>query len=307
MSSHEGAHAHAILDVIKRCCIEISTLIRQGDSENNSKDMHHQNISGDEQLKLDLISNEILKEHLLECEHVRAIGSEEEDSIIPSENEHARYLVCFDPLDGSSNIDVNITVGTIFAIYRYSSSGILTNGRDIVMAGYCLYGGSTQLIVSDIFSGSTKMYSLYTRGTTEDFVLIEPNLRIPEQGKIYAINESNRHRYLDKRLNAFVEWLIKQNRTARWVGSLVADAHRTLIKGGFFAYPGNTDHPCGKLRLLYEVYPFAFIFDISGGCSSDGRVSNLLDLPFPASEIHMKTSTYLSSPYEMELLNKIVL
>lgn len=299
MSSKE---VHAILDIIKRCCTEISELIRGGDSDNNSKEMHLTNATGDEQLKLDLVSNSILLENLSECKHIKTIGSEELETFIETGNEYGEYLVCFDPLDGSSNINVNITVGTIFAIYKYSN-GTLGSGRNIVMAGYCLYGGSTQLIVSDVFSNATNMYTLRGSG---HFVLTEPNIRIPDKGKIYAINESNRYRYLDKRLNAFVEWLIRENRTARWVGSLVADAHRTLMKGGFFAYPGNIDHPCGKLRLLYEVYPFAFIFEMSGGKTSDGISSSLLDLTFPVDDIHQKTSCYLSSVYEMDLLDKII-
>lgn len=304
--SREGRHVHSILDTIKKCCIEISILIRQGDSISGlAKDMHLVNGAGDNVKKLDLIANEILKEHLLECQHVRTIGSEEEAHFVSSEYTNGDYLVCFDPLDGSSNIDVNITVGTIFAIYRYSKTGTISSGRDIVMAGYCLYGGSTQLVVADSFSKQTKMYSLL-RDT--DFMLMEPNLKIPASGKIYSVNESNKHIYIDERMGTLIEWLIKEKRTARWVGSLVADAHRTLIKGGFFAYPGNWDNPNGKLRLLYEVYPFAFIFDIAGGCSSaggDGRC--ILDIPFPRDDPHYKTSTYLSSPEEMKMLKQIKL
>lgn len=309
-SSHNSSHVHAILDIIKRCCTEISTLIRQGDSESNSKDMHTVNSAGDNVKKLDLICNEILKEHLLECEHIRAIGSEEEPGLVDTEYSNGDYLVCYDPLDGSSNIDVNITVGTIFAIYKYNSEGIIKNGHDIVMAGYCLYGGSTQLVVSDVFSKQTKMWTLYKSDNISDFILMEPNLKIPEKGKIYSINESNKHRFLDKRINPFIEQCINNNDyTTRWVGSLVADAHRTLIKGGFFAYPGNTYHPNGKLRLLYEVYPFAFIFEMSGGYSSDMRSEtprSILDLPYPLNP-HIKVPTYLSSPYEMKILNKITI
>lgn len=305
-NSHESAHIHAILDIVKKCCIEISILIRQGDSISGlSKDMHVTNKTGDEVKKLDLMANEILKEHLLECEYVYAIGSEEEPDLIQSEYADAKYLVCFDPLDGSSNIDVNITVGTIFAIYKYSSNREIKSGRDIVMAGYCLYGGSTQFIVSDSFSQQTKMYSLLR---DEDFVLMEPNLNIPERGKIYSVNESNKHIFLDMRINILIKWLIKEGRTARWVGSLVADAHRTLIKGGFFAYPGNWNHPKGKLRLLYEVYPFAFIFDMAGGCSSAAKDDQcILDIPFPKDNIHLKTPAYLSSPEEMNMLKQIKL
>ena len=305
MSFHDAAHIHTILNVIKRCCIEITNLIRQGDSKSMNKAMYTTNTTGDEVKKLDLISNEILKENLAKCEHVRMIGSEEEPTLIETEYPEAKYLVCYDPLDGSSNIDVNITVGTIFTIYKLCSDGTIKNGRDIVMAGYCLYGGSTQLVVSDSHSKQTKMYSLYT-GIPDDFVLIEPNLKIPDKGSIYAVNESNKHKFIDGRINSFIESCIRSRYTTRWVGSLVADAHRTLVKGGFFAYPGNINHPNGKLRLLYEAYPFAYIFEMSGGCSCWG-VDNesILDIPFPLDDIHLKVPTYLSSPYEMKKLNDL--
>jgi fructose-1,6-bisphosphatase I len=295
MSIHE---IHHIIDIIKKCCIEISDLIRTGDTESMGAELHQINKAGDEVKKLDLISNEILKDHLLDCKSIKLIGSEEEDTLVNTEYTNGKYMVCYDPLDGSSNIDVNITVGTIFAIYKLNESGIVSNGRNIVCAGYCLYGGSTQFIVAD--ETHVKMYHLYNN----DFVLLNHSIKIPEKGKIYSINESNKHKFIDHRYNKVIERFIEDKKTTRWVGSLVADAHRTLIKGGFFAYPGNCDYPNGKLRLLYEVYPFAYIFDKAGGSSSNGDIC-LLDINFPSENIHEKTPTILSSIHEIDIFNNL--
>lgn len=286
-----------IVQIIKQCCIEISKLIRQGDSLSLASDMHAVNKAGDGVKKLDMIANEILKEHLLQCPSVRCIGSEEEDKIVYSEYQDAPYLVCFDPLDGSSNIDVNITVGTIFALYKFDENGCILDGHNIELAGYCLYGGSTQFILAD-----TTHVKMYTCHEEHDFILMEPNLRIPKIGPIYSINESNRYIWTNPKFQKAVDSFIKQGKTTRWVGSLVADAHRTLLKGGFFSYPGNENNPNGKLRLLYEVYPFAFIFQIAGGCSSNGTDDNgnILDIPFPTDNVHLKIPTILCSQTEFD-------
>lgn len=288
-----------IVRVIKDCCIEISSLIRHGDSESLEHLTSTHNKTGDEVKKLDLISNEILKEKLIECDNIRLIGSEEEETLIKTPFENGRYLVCFDPLDGSSNIGVNITVGTIFAIYDLNKNKLNKNtvcGEDIVCAGYCLYGGSTQFIISHL--DGTKMFTLHHH----EFILSEPSIKIPSSGSIYSVNESNRHKFVDKQMNNLIDYFISHGKTARWVGSLVADGHRTLLKGGFFAYPGNNTHPNGKLRLLYEVLPFAFIFKISGG-KSIPKLTQCVDLD---KDIHQKISTVLSSSVEMVQYNKLL-
>jgi fructose-1,6-bisphosphatase I len=191
------------------------------------------------------------------------------------------------------------TVGTIFAIYRFREDNTIQSGRDIVAAGYCLYGGSTQLILAEKSTNCVKMYRLCP-ASGNVFILIEPTLRIPNKGGIYSINESNRHRFTDPKINIAIGRFIAEGKTARWVGSLVADAHRTIVKGGFFAYPGNTKHPNGKLRLLYEVYPFAFIIEMCGGTStSTGLEKSILDVPFPE-DPHQKIPTILSSYFDMD-------
>ena len=281
-----------IIKVIQDSCIVISELIRTKHSGDLSC-IVDSNVSGDEVKQLDLLSNKILLDSLLTCENVRNVGSEEEDDLIPTNNETAPYLVCYDPLDGSSNIDCNITVGTIFGIYKYENNCI-KSGRSIVCAGYCLYGGSTQFIVATELGA--KMYLL----DNNKFKLINDNLTIKEKSNVYSINESNKHKWNDPRYKLFTEHCISNNYTARWVGSLVGDAHRTIIKGGFFAYPADKKSPNGKLRVLYEALPFAFIFKIVGGHSSNGELDSLLDLKIPENT-HQKTPLILSSKYEYNI------
>lgn len=281
-----------ILNEIQQACISISHEIRYSDSLDLSEVEGKCNNSGDNVKKLDLISNDILKRRLVKCKHVRMIGSEEENYLIPGSGFlNGKYFVCFDPLDGSSNISVNITTGTIFAVYEYINDNI-QSGRNLVMAGYCLYGGSTQLVVAQ---NTVDIYSLEKTG----FKKTHEDWKIPTQGQYYSVNESNKHIFLDKKYNQIIETLIKKKYSSRWVGSMVADGHRTLIKGGFFSYPGNKNNPEGKIRLLYEAYPFAYIFEIAGGESSNGKI-NILDIPFPE-KIHQKTPIILSSKMEFEL------
>ena len=284
-----------ILNVIQNCCIKISDLIRESNSNNLGSLANEFNISGDNVKKLDLMANDILKNNLSVLSSIKYIGSEEDKELILINNS-GKYMVCFDPLDGSSNIDVNITTGTIFAIYKFEN-GKIKNGRNIVAAGYCLYGGSTQLIIAD--EKKVNMYQLINN----QFNLIKENLKIRNMGSIYAINECNKYIWTDSRYVKLTDNLIKKNYTARWIASLVADAHRTIIKGGFFAYPGNKKYPDGKIRLLYEAYPFAYIFEKAGGFSSNGYI-NLLDVDFPKN-IHQKTSIILSSKFEFDIFNKL--
>jgi len=289
--------ADNIIITIKKCCVEISELIRTKHTGDLSSITLDSNISGDEVKKLDILSNEILLQELLQCDDVRNVGSEEENDLIMTNNKNAPYLVCYDPLDGSSNIDSNITTGTIFAIYEYDNDCI-ANGHNIIAAGYCLYGGATQFIIAD--STGVKMYIL-NNGV---FDLINDNLKINPKGNVYSINESNKYNWIDNRFNLFVDDCISNNYTSRWVGSMVADAHRTIIKGGFFTYPCDTKSPDGKLRVLYEAYPFAYIFERAGGCSSDGKLESFLDLDFPTDH-HQKTPLILSGTHEYNVFKNL--
>ena len=244
------------------------------------------NISEDNVKHLDIVSNKLLINKFSNCSCIRNIGSEENEKLVETKFEDAPYLICFDPLDGSSNIDVNITIGTIFAVYEYDSNHKIKNGRNIVMAGYCLYGGATQLIIAQ---NDVYMYQLFNN----KFVEIKKNYKMNNNGNIYSINESKQNIWLNKNINNYIQTLKNNNYNMRWVGSLVADGHRTLLKGGFFCYPANNKDKNGKIRLLYEAYPFAYIFEKAGGKASDG-IKDLLDVDFPEN-IHQKTPIILSS------------
>ena len=283
-----------IQSILEDCFKQISQKIQNYNSLSLGSITKHKNQSDDQVKKLDLLADELLTLNLLKCSQIRNIASEESDSMISTSNKNAPYLICFDPLDGSSNIDINITVGTIFAIYKYNNNKI-KNGNNIVMAGYCLFGGSTQMIIAK--KNNVSMYQLIN----QEFKVVEPNLKCPTQGNIYSFNESNKNSWCDVRYNQLTNDLINQKYNMRWVGSMVADAHRTLIKGGIFAYPGNNKNINGKIRLLYEAYPFAYVFEQANGLSSDG-FKDILNIDFP-DDIHQKTPIILSSRYELNYFN----
>jgi fructose-1,6-bisphosphatase I len=281
-----------LLPTLEKSFLEIANLMKNQNTLDLGDYMDEYNFSGDDVKQLDLMSNVILKTNLKKCGQVRCIGSEEDKELHYTEHKNAPYLICFDPLDGSSNIDVNITTGTIFAVYQYDDKNEITNGRNIIMSGYSLYGASTQYIIA--YHNNVSMYQYVP--SEEKFVCVKTNMKLKERGNIYSINEANKHMWCDKRFVPFIDSCIKENYSTRWVGSLVADAHRTLIKGGFFAYPANKKNEDGKIRLLYEAYPFAHIFEVAGGFGSNGE-EQLLDIPFPKN-IHQKTPIILSSNSE---------
>jgi fructose-1,6-bisphosphatase I len=288
-----------IVKLLERGFVEISRLIRDTNSITLSNHTCSSNISGDDVKELDLLTNSILKNILLDCELVRKIGSEEEDTLCETRFKNAPYLVCYDPLDGSSNIDVNITTGSIFCIYKYNDDGTITDGRNIVASGYSIYGGATQYLVA--YENKLQFYQYSAQ--KQQFDLLNDNLRIKSKGSMYSLNESNKKMWLDKRYEQLVDKCIDEKYTCRWVGCMAADGHRTVIKGGIFAYPENHKDTSGKIRLLYEAYPFAHIFHIGGGFSSNGNV-NILDVPFPEN-IHQKTPIILCGKYENDLFNQL--
>jgi fructose-1,6-bisphosphatase I len=213
----------------------------------------------------------------------------------------------FDPLDGSSNIDVNISIGTIFGILRRPSTthvateqDFLLPGRDLLAAGYILYGSSTMLILATGVAGGVHGFTYDP--TVGEFFLSHENIRIPEKGKTYSINEGNHSLWPDpvRRWNA---WIKSDDKASgrpygqRYVGSLVADAHRTLLKGGIFAYPSDTKSPGGKLRLLYEANPFAFVFEAAGGRASTGT-ERILDIV--PTQLHQRVPLVLGSPRDVD-------
>ena len=288
---------NSIISNIKVSCIKISNLIADTNPIKNSE-IVSTNSSCDNVKNLDIMTNYIMIDELSTNKLIRGLISEENDDII-SINENGKYLVAFDPLDGSSNIDCNITIGTIFAIYSLEKGQSINSiilGESIVVAGYCLYGGSTQLIIADEING-VNLFLL----KNQHFKNIS-KLTIPNKGKIYAINESNKYRWNNNYYKLLVEKFIKLKYTQRWVGSLVADTHRTIIKGGFFSYPCDTKSPEGRLRLLYEAIPMCFIIQISGGIAFlDDKLTDWKLTKFP-SNIHVKSPLNIMSKTEYDLL-----
>ena len=258
------------------------------------------NHSNEEQQKLDVYANQAFKRALINRQIVCGFASEEEDDFITisSENDNKRnnYVVLIDPLDGSSNIDVNVSVGTIFSVYRritpsdqpVSAADFLQKGAKQVAAGYILYGTSTILIYTTGFgvNGFTLNPALGT------FYLSHPNLKFPVAGNIYSINEGN-YVHFPQGIKKYIKYCQEDKNerpyTARYVGSLVSDFHRNLISGGVYLYPPTLSYPNGKLRLLYECNPIAFLAEQAGGAATDGK-NRILDIP--PKELHQRCPLY---------------
>lgn len=270
------------------------------------------NIQGEQVAKLDDDANEILLTVFGTRRHCAGVATEEmEEHVAFAGNEKAKYLVVFDPLDGSSNIDCNASIGTIFGVLRKTSevaateSDFLQKGRDLVAAGYVLYGSSTMLVLT---TGKSGVHAFTYDPTVGEFLLSHENIRAPQRGTTYSINEGNHARWTDdvKRWN---EWIKSEDAATRrpygqrYIGTLVADAHRTLLKGGIFAYPADKKSPGGKLRLLYEANPFAFIFEAAGGKATTGT-QRILDLQPTA--LHQRVPLVLGSSEDVEIFEQFM-
>ncbi len=259
-----------------------------------------ENVQGEVQQKLDVIANEIIVKAMDHTGRLCAMASEEEPGIIqiPEHFRCGKYVLLFDPLDGSSNIDVNVPVGTIFSVVRKITRGrqgemedLLQPGRRQVAAGYVIYGSSTMLV----YTTGQGVHGFTLDPSIGEFLLSHPNIRIPEEGRYLSVNDSyeplwdESARALMRRYRGFDGG---KALSVRYVGSLVADFHRNLLGGGIFAYPPNRKTPRGKLRLLYEANPLAFIVEQAGGAAIDG-FQRILDIA-PA-ELHQRTPLYIGS------------
>ncbi len=256
------------------------------------------NIQGEEVQKLDEISNEILIRHLTDSGQFYALISEEMDEpIFPEKGRDGKYVIAFDPLDGSSNIDVNVNIGTIFSIHRKINGDItdfFQEGYKQIAAGYVVYGSSTMFV----YSTGNGINGFTLDPSVGMFLLSHPDMRIPEKGKIYSINEGNYSKW-DDVLRRYVDSLKKNGFSSRYIGSMVADIHRTLIKGGIFAYPRDEKNKNGKLRLLYEVSPMAFLIEQAGGRATTGEKDMLKVKP---ESIHERVPVFLGSKGNIEEL-----
>jgi len=299
-----------LIEVVARACKAISIAVGKGALGGVLGDAGTGNIQGEAQKKLDVLSNEILLEANEWGGHVAALASEEMDHSYPIQGEHCKggYLLVFDPLDGSSNIDVNISVGTIFSVLK-SPEGVAQPGDDAflqpgtqqVAAGYTVYGPSTMLILT-IGSG---VHAFTLDRELGSFVLTQRDMKIPEDTKEYSINASNERfweppvqRYITE-LKAGKEGPRERDFNMRWVASMVADVHRIITRGGIFMYPldSKTKAQGGKLRLLYEANPMSMIVEQAGGASTTGR-ERILDIQ--PSKLHQRVPVIMGSKNEVE-------
>jgi len=266
------------------------------------------NVQGEQQQKLDVFANDVMMKVMRECPSVIAAVSEEDEEPVVFDKKDAKYIVIFDPLDGSSNIDVNVNVGTIFSIHKRMPSedgdlmaSILQPGYKQVAAGYVVYGPSTVLV----YTAGHGVHGFTLDPTIGAYVLSNESMKMPEQGTYYSTNDANS----DTWPGAYGEYLAMLRRgelggkaySARYIGSLVADFHRTLLKGGIFLYPPSTKSPKGKLRLLYEANPLAMIAEQAGGMAVNGP-GRILDLQ-PV-HIHERTPFIVGSKCEVEALQQ---
>lgn len=311
---HIPSELRLLLEVVARACKSISHAVNKGALGGVLGSADSENVQGEVQKKLDIIANEVLIEANEWGGHLAAMASEEMDSIyaVPNRYPQGEYLLLFDPLDGSSNIDVNVSIGTIFSVLKkhhddpnkiepVTEADFLQAGKQQVAAGYCVYGPQTTLVLT--VGDGVAMFTLDREQGS--FVLTQENVRIPEDTKEFAINMSNmRHwdapvkRYIDECLQG-KEGPRGKDFNMRWIASMVADVHRILTRGGVFMYPWDKREPDkpGKLRLMYEANPMSWLVEQAGGASTNGR-QRILDLQ--PTKLHERVSVILGSKNEVE-------
>jgi fructose-1,6-bisphosphatase I len=271
-----------------------------------------ENVQGEVQQKLDVLSNEIIVKAMDHGGRLCAMGSEEEPDIIqiPDNFKCGKYCLLFDPLDGSSNIDVNVPVGTIFSVVRKITRGrhgeledLLQPGRRQVAAGYIIYGSSTMMV----YTTGQGAHGFTLDPSIGEFLLSHPNIRVPDDARYLSVNDSYESLWTEQVRSVMRHYKGLEGThkplSRRYVGSLVADFHRNLLGGGIFCYPANTKTPHGKLRLLYEANPLAFIVEQAGGAATNGT-RRVLDIE--PTELHQRTPLYIGSKNQVDLATKIL-
>lgn len=281
---------------------------KAGLMENILGDAGGENVQGEAQKKLDVYANDEFIRALKDRGEVCGLASEENEGVIEFRSGYSvdgQYVVAIDPLDGSSNIDVNVSIGTIFSIYRRTSASgpatfddFMQKGTEQVAAGYIIYGSSTMLV----YTTGNGVNGFTLDPSIGAFFLSHPNMKIPQNGKIYSINEGN-YVHFPEGVKKYIKYCQVEDPatgrpyTSRYIGSAVADLHRNLIKGGIYIYPTTTTSPNGKLRLLYEANPFAFLLEQAGGLATDG-FNRILDIQ-PTS-LHQRTPLFIGSKNMVE-------
>jgi len=257
------------------------------------------NVQGEEVKKLDVLANDLFINMLSSSYTTCLMVSEENKTVIEVESDRqGKYVVCFDPLDGSSNIDCLVSIGSIFSIYKKvgdsapSVTDALQPGNKCVAAGYALYGSATMMVIST----GNGVNGFMLDPSIGEFVLTDPNMRVKDKGKIYSLNEGYANLW-DPAVKEFVEGKKAKKAGARYIGSMVADVHRTLKYGGIFMYPATSDSPKGKLRLLYECIPMAYLMENAGGLATTGKERILDVVP---TDIHQRVPIFLGSSGDVQ-------
>ncbi len=310
---HIDADLRLLIEVVARACKRISIATAKGALGGMLGSAGTENVQGETQKKLDVVSNEILLEANEWGGHLAALASEEMDDPHPIPHRYPRgeYLLVFDPLDGSSNIDVNISVGTIFSVLRCpegcepNEAAFLQPGTKQVAAGYAIYGSSTVLVLT--LGDGVHQFTLDRE--QGNFPLTQSNIRIPEETSEFAINMSNM-RHWEAPMRRYIDELLAgktgprgRDFNMRWVASMVADVHRILTRGGIFIYPRDNKNPAmpGKLRLMYEANPMAMIVEQAGGAATTG-LTRILDIQ--PEKLHQRVPVFLGSKNEVELVTR---
>jgi fructose-1,6-bisphosphatase I len=311
---HIPADLRLLLEVVARACKSISHAVNKGALGGVLGSADSENVQGEVQKKLDIIANEVLLEANEWGGHLAAMASEEMDSIylVPNRYPQGEYLLLFDPLDGSSNIDVNVSIGTIFSVLKkpegsqgVTESDFLQPGKNQVAAGYCVYGPQTTLVLT--VGDGVVMFTLDREQGS--FMLTQENVQVPADTKEFAINMSNM-RHWDEPVRRYIDECLQgkdgprgKDFNMRWIASMVADVHRILTRGGVFMYPWDKrePHKAGKLRLLYEANPMSWLIEQAGGASTNGR-QRILDLQ--PELLHERVSVVLGSKNEVERVTR---
>ena len=299
--NHPGATGEFswILSAIALATKAIGNKVRCARIQDVLGDVGDTNVQGEMQQKLDVIANEIILRCLGDRENIGILASEENETpfLLRSSEEGGKYAVLFDPLDGSSNLDSSVGVGTIFSVLRLAEDGarceaMLQSGSEQVAAGYVLYGSSTVLVLTT--GNGVDMFVLDQ--SIGSFVLVGKNLQIPSENRTYSINEAYTMRFSEE-VQQFLGWAHQNNYSSRYIGSMVADVHRILLKGGVFLYPPTTDKPDGKLRLMYEANPMAMIIEQAGG-KAFAQGKRILDIT--PDGLHQRVSVVLGSSDQVD-------
>ena len=309
VDGHIPSQLRLLIEVVARACKGISQAVNKGALGGVLGSAGSENVQGEMQKKLDIIANEVLVEANEWGGHLAGMASEEMEGIyvVPNRYPQGEYLLLFDPLDGSSNIDVNVTIGTIFSVLKkpegpgVSEQDFLQPGNRQVAAGYCLYGPQTTLVLT--VGDGVAMFTLDREQGS--FVLVQEHMKIPEDTKEFAINMSNMRHWDAPVLRYVQECLAGQDGprgkdfNMRWIASMVADVHRILTRGGIFLYPWDRREPDkpGKLRLMYEANPMGWLVEQAGGAATNGK-QRILDVQ-PA-KLHERVSVILGSRNEVE-------